>query len=242
MVGVVEGGVDASRVEAEEPRPQPVVVAVLDDPQVGRRGDDEPGPVRSPAPRAAPRARVPRRRARRRGARSRGTGGSGWRYSRSSLSARGNRTRRGPATGTGSAPRTRGRSAVPSRRCSASARTGSSRSCRAGSRSARRRGTGRSVRRGAASCARTAAGPASAGGMRARPRRDALVVIAGRGRSRPSGPTTPDRPGPARARVPARVQPRSRRSTPAGARRAGSAPRPATRDPPSKPSAGGRTG
>ena len=46
VVGVVEGRVDLAGVEAEEPRPQPVVVAVLDDPQVGRRGDHEPGPLR----------------------------------------------------------------------------------------------------------------------------------------------------------------------------------------------------
>ena len=51
MVGVVEGRVDRPCVEAEEPRPQPVVVAVLDDAQVGRRGHDQASPVR-PAARA----------------------------------------------------------------------------------------------------------------------------------------------------------------------------------------------
>ena len=47
VMGVVEGRVDGAGVEPEEPRPQPVVVAVLDDPQVRRRGHDEPRAVRS---------------------------------------------------------------------------------------------------------------------------------------------------------------------------------------------------
>ena len=46
VVGVVERRVDLARVEPEEPGPQPVVVAVLDDSQIGRRRDDEPGAVR----------------------------------------------------------------------------------------------------------------------------------------------------------------------------------------------------
>ena len=45
VVGVVERRVDLPRVEAEEPRPQPVVVAVLHDPQVRRRGHDEAGAI-----------------------------------------------------------------------------------------------------------------------------------------------------------------------------------------------------
>ena len=49
MVGVVEGGVDRPGVEPEEPCPQPVVVAVLHDTEVGRRRDDKPGSVRSAA-------------------------------------------------------------------------------------------------------------------------------------------------------------------------------------------------
>ena len=46
VVGVVERGVDRRRVLAEEPRPQPVVVAVLHDPQIRRRGDDESSAIR----------------------------------------------------------------------------------------------------------------------------------------------------------------------------------------------------
>ncbi len=49
VMGVVQGSVDRARIEAEEPRPEPVVVAVLDDPEVGRRRDDEPDPFRPPA-------------------------------------------------------------------------------------------------------------------------------------------------------------------------------------------------
>ena len=44
VVGVVERRVDLAGIEAEEPRPQPVVVAVLDDAQVRRRGHDQARP------------------------------------------------------------------------------------------------------------------------------------------------------------------------------------------------------
>jgi hypothetical protein len=74
-------------VVAEQPQPQPVVVAVLHDPQVGRRGDHQPGPLRqaagaqgsrnrTPASRASPSRAIPR------------AAGSGWRYRRRSLSSR----------------------------------------------------------------------------------------------------------------------------------------------------------
>ncbi len=45
VVGVIKGRVDRRRVEAQEPGPQPVVVAVLDHAQVGRRGDHQPGAI-----------------------------------------------------------------------------------------------------------------------------------------------------------------------------------------------------
>ena len=45
VVGVVQLRVDGAGVEAQQPRPEPVVVAVLEDPQVGRGGDDEPGAI-----------------------------------------------------------------------------------------------------------------------------------------------------------------------------------------------------
>ena len=45
VVGIVEGRVDLPGIEAEEPRAQPVVVAVLDHPQIRRRGDDEAGAI-----------------------------------------------------------------------------------------------------------------------------------------------------------------------------------------------------
>ena len=41
MVGIVEGRVDRPRVLPEQPRPEPVVVAVLHDAEVRRRRDDE---------------------------------------------------------------------------------------------------------------------------------------------------------------------------------------------------------
>ena len=47
MVGVIEGRVDGSRIEPQEPRPQPVVVAVLDDAEIRRRGDDQARAVRA---------------------------------------------------------------------------------------------------------------------------------------------------------------------------------------------------
>ena len=97
VVGVVERGVDRLRVEAEEPRPEPVVVAVLHDPQVRRRGQDEAHAVRQaagPERRGGARARVARVAEERdpasRGAAGRGTGGSAWR--------RAGRTRPAPAS------------------------------------------------------------------------------------------------------------------------------------------------
>ena len=77
-VGIVEGGVDGGRVDPQEPQPQPVVVAVLDDPHVGRAGHHQPGavgqgpgpqrrPHRRRASRASPRRAPPR------------TGGTPWR-------------------------------------------------------------------------------------------------------------------------------------------------------------------
>ena len=49
VMGVVERRVDGAGIEPEEPRPQPVVVAVLHDPEVRRRGHHQPGTLRAPA-------------------------------------------------------------------------------------------------------------------------------------------------------------------------------------------------
>ena len=88
MVGVVEQVVDRGGVVAEQPQPQPVVVAVLDHPQVGRRGDDEAGPLGQAAGSQRLAETHARRRARRPAGRCPGSAGTGWRYRRRSLSSR----------------------------------------------------------------------------------------------------------------------------------------------------------
>ena len=97
-MGIVELGVDDGRVEAQEPQPQPVVVAVLDDPQVRRGGHHQPGAVGQGAGPQGGRVPVPRRFARRPAgprrapaARAGGRGGAAW--------PRGSRTCRARAPG-----------------------------------------------------------------------------------------------------------------------------------------------